>query len=214
MQDIVIIGAGGVGKETAWIIEQINELKPTFNILGFIDDNNGLIHKNINGYKVLGNVDWLLNIDKNIGVVCAIANYKVKKSIMEKLSLKNFDYPSIISLDVYINNTNIIGKGCIIYPGVLITTNIKLGDHVIISPKCGIGHEAVIEDYCSVLWNVSISGNVKIEEGCLIGSGTTIIQNKTIGRETILGAGAVVVKDIQKNCTAVGCPAKIVSLNT
>lgn len=211
MQDIVIIGAGGIGKEAAWIIEQINEERPTFKILGFVDDDNGLKHTIVNGYEVLGNVDWLLNSYENVCVVCAISSYEIKKSILEKLNLKKFDYPAIISPGVYIHNSNILGKGCIIYPGVIITTNIKLGDYVIICPKCGIGHEVIIDSYCSILWNVSVSGKVIIEEGCLIGSGTTIIQDRIIGREAILGAGSVVIKDIPSNSTAVGCPAKVVS---
>ena len=211
MQDLVIIGAGGVGREVAWVIEQINNLKPTFNVLGYVDDNEALHGNNINGHKILGGIDYLLNMNNNISVICAIANYKVKKNIINKLSLSEFQYPSIIHPDVYINNTNTVGKGCVIYPGVIVTTNIKVGDYVIISPKCGIGHQVVIEDYCSVLWNVNISGNVKIEEGCLIGSGATIIQNRVIGRETIVGAGAVVVNNIPGNCTAVGIPAKVIS---
>ena len=40
MKNIVIIGAGGVGRETALIIQQINELELTWNLIGFIDDNN------------------------------------------------------------------------------------------------------------------------------------------------------------------------------
>ena len=39
MKNIVIIGAGGVGREVSLIIQQINELEQTWNLLGFIDDN-------------------------------------------------------------------------------------------------------------------------------------------------------------------------------
>ena len=214
MQDLVIIGAGGVGKEVAWIIEQINKFKPTFTILGYIDDN-GEIHGNIiNGYKILGNIEYLLNMNQDLCVVCAIANYNVKKNIIAKLRFKKFHFPSIIHPDIYINNTNKIGVGNIIYPGVIITTNIIMGDFVIISPKCGIAHEVIIENYCSVLWNVNISGNVKIKEGCLIGSGATIIQGKNIGSESTVGAGAVVITNVPDNCTVVGVPARIVKFNT
>lgn len=39
MKDIIIIGAGGIGREVTFIIEEINKQIPTLNILGFIDDN-------------------------------------------------------------------------------------------------------------------------------------------------------------------------------
>lgn len=213
MQDIVIIGAGGVGKEVALLIEQINKVAPTWKLLGFMDDNSVLHGTQINGYTVLGGIGYLNTMTSVVYTVCAIANYKVKKSIIDRLKNKNVFFANIIHPDVYISNTNLIGEGVIIYPGVIMTTNIKIGNHVLISPKCGIGHEVVIVDYVSLLWNVNVSGNVKIGEGGLIGSGVTIIQNKVIGKESVVGAGAVVIEDISDGCTAVGVPAKVVKIH-
>lgn len=210
MQDIVIIGAGGVGKEVALLIEQINKRELSYNLIGFIDDNISLRDTQINRYTVLGGIEYLNTMTSTINAVCAIANYKVKKNIISSIKSNNVNFVNIIHPDADISNTNLIGEGVIIYPGVIMTTNIKIGNHVIISPKCGIGHETLIEDYVSLLWNVNVSGCVTIREGSLIGSGVTIIQNKIIGKECIIGAGAVVVKDIPSNCTAVGVPAKVV----
>ncbi len=210
MKDIVIIGAGGVGRETAWIIEQINMRKPTWNIVGFVDDNEEIWNSEINGYKVKGNLSYLNVLENKPYVIIAIANYKVKKSIVNKLE-DRFQFATIIHPDVYSNTTVEIGKGSIVYPGVIMTTNISIGKHVIISPKCGIGHDSIIKDYASILWNVNISGFDIIEEGTIIGSGATIIQNKRIGSEAIIGAGAVVVKDIESASTNVGVPTKKIS---
>lgn len=215
MKDIVIIGAGGVGSETAWIIEQINIKKDEWNLLGFIDDNKLLQGQSIIGYKVIGNIEQLVNTYKSIKkedrpyVVIAIANYNVKKDIVNKL--KNmFNFATVIHPDVFVHMSNSIGDGCIIYPGVIMTVDIKIGNHVIASPKCGIGHNSKVHDYVSLLWNVNVSGYDIIEEGSLIGSGATIIQNKVIGKNSIVGAGSVVVKDIEANKTVVGVPAKVI----
>lgn len=210
MKDIVIIGAGGVGKETAWIIEQINDIKKEWNIVGFVDDNIEIHNSFINGYKVLGSVDYLLSIKKEIYVICAMANYKIKKMIVGKIGKStNHKFANIIHPSVYIDRTIKIGNGSIIYPAVIMTTNITIGNHVIISPKTGIGHESIIEDYVSLLWNTNISGNDRLCEGCFIGSGATIIQNRIIGVGSIVGAGAVVIKDVNDDLTVIGCPANI-----
>ena len=209
MKDIVIIGAGGVGRETAWIIEQINMRKPTWNIVGFIDDNKKIWGQTLNGYKVLGGINELIDSFKGVYVLVAIANYKIKKSIVENLENK-FKFATIIHPDVYINETITIGEGTIIYPGVIMTTNISIGNHVIVSPKCGIGHDSVIKDYVSLLWNVNISGFDIIGEGVLAGSGSTVIQGKNIGKGSIIGAGAVVIKNVEKFITVVGVPANVI----
>lgn len=207
MDKIIIIGAGGIGKETAFLIEQINECKHQWEIVGFVDDNIEIQNRVINGYKVLGSIEQIKYFE-DIYVVCAISNYEIKKKIVNKMKSYNIRFANIIHPSVCISDTNAIGEGVIIYPGVIMTTNIRLGSHVIISPKCGIGHETIIEDYVSLLWNVNISGNDLLKEGCMLGSGCTVIQNKKVGKETIVGAGAVVIKDLPDRCTAVGIPAK------
>ena len=164
MKDIVIIGAGGVGRETAWIIEQINMRKSTWNIIGFVDDNEEIWNSEINGYRVIGNLNCLNDLENRPYVIIAIANYEVKKSIVSKLEDK-FEFATIVHPDVYLNRTIEIGNDSIVYPGVIMTTNISIGNHVIVSPKCGIGHDSVIKDYVSLLWNVNVSGFDVIEEG-------------------------------------------------
>ena len=210
LKDIVIIGAGGVGRETALIIEDINEVNKEWNLLGFIDDNTQIQGSSINGYDVLGNLEFLENHNKEVYVVCAIANYNIKKTIIEKLKKsENIKYATLIHPTTNINDTVEIGEGCIVYQNVVLTANISIGDHVIISPRCGIGHDARVENYCSLLWNTSVSGNVLLKEGVLLGSASTIIQGLTVGEGSIVGAGAVVIRDIQDNVTAVGNPARI-----
>ena len=210
MKDLVIVGTGGVGKETALIVEDINEISQEWNLLGFIDDNKELIGKEINGYKVLGDREFLNNFDKEVYVVIAIADYCIKEELVKYLINKNIQYATLIHPSVKINRTISIGKGCIIYQNVIMTVNINIGNHVIISPKCGIGHDSLIEDYVTVLWNVNISGAERIRQGVTLGSGCTIIQGLEIGRGSFVGAGAVVIRDIDESKTAVGVPTRYV----
>ena len=209
MKNIVIIGAGGVGREGSLIIQQINELEQTWNLLGFIDDNTDNWGKVINGYSVIGGIDSLEFLSNDTYIVIAIANYKVKKNIVNKINNK-FKFATIVHPKVWIHDYMTVGEGTIIYEGAILTANIEIGNHVIISPKCGVGHDSIIKDYVSLLWNVNISGNDLIEEGVMMGSGSTVIQGKKIGKGSIIGAGAVVVNDIESFSTAVGVPAKVI----
>lgn len=52
---------------------------------------------------------------------------------------------------MYLNRTIEIEIGSIVYLGVIMTTNISIDNHVIVSYKCGIGHDSVIKDYVLLL---------------------------------------------------------------
>jgi len=206
MKDIVIIGAGGFGREVAWLIEDINKKNMEWNIVGFVDDNQAIQGTQINGYKVVGDIDWLK--EQGLCVVNAIGDPIIKKKVMEKLAGSKNQYPVLIHPSVIYSESVNFGEGSIICAGNIITVNIEIGKHVIINLDCTIGHDANIGDYSTVLPSVNVSGFVKIEECVNVGTGSAIIQGVSIGKNTVIGAGAVVVKDLPANCTAVGSPAK------
>ncbi|MBR6635018.1 MAG: acetyltransferase [Clostridia bacterium] len=206
-KDLVVYGAGGMGRELMW---QLND--PTsekFNILGFIDDDPEMHGKIINGYPVVGDTDLLLERSREICVAVAVGNPSARRRIVEKLKQNvNISFPNIIAPDVKISEFVKLGEGCIICYGNIITVNIEIGDFFISNRCCTVGHDCIIGDYVTLNPMVSISGNVTVESCVDIGTGANIIQGKTIGARSIIGAGAVVIKDIPACSTAVGVPAK------
>jgi len=209
MKDIVIIGAGGFGREVAQLIENINANEKTWNLLGFIDETFEKQGTVINGYTVLGDLKWFENANKdNLWTVCAIGNPKDKYNLIAKASEYNINYANLIHPNAIISKYAEIGIDCIICCNSFISTNTKIGSHISINPGCGIGHNTIINDYASIYWSVILSGNVCINEGCEIGSMADVLPKITVGKWSIIGAGAVVACDIPENCTAVGVPAK------
>ncbi len=214
MKDIVVYGAGGFGREVAYLIEAINTRKKQWKLLGFIDDTKEIKGEIINGYKVLGGIEWFKEREKNINAILAVGSPKSKKIINNKLKkYSNIEFPILIHPSINIHNTNTIDEGTIICEGSILTTNIKIGKHVIVNLDCTIGHDAIIEKYSTILPGVNISGNVDIEESVMIGTGSSLIEEIKVGKETIVGAGAVVTKDIPQNAIAVGMPAEKIKDN-
>lgn len=208
MRPIYIIGAGGFAREVAWLIERINLTEKTWEIKGFLDDDTSIQGTMINGYPVKGSIEYINQIEEDVWVANAVGSSKTRELINARVSNPKVSFATLIDPSVYISNTNTIGEGTIICAGTIVTVNTKIGKHVIVNLDCTIGHDAIISDYVTVYPSVNISGLVSAEPGVEIGTGTQIIQGKKIGKSSIIGAGAVIVKDIPKNCTAVGSPAK------
>jgi len=208
MNKIVIYGSGGFAREVVHLIEDINEKKEEWEVLGFIDDNIENHGEIINDLPVLGGIDWI-NEQGSIAVAMGIGSPNAKKAIMTNLKeLSNVTYPNLIHPSVKFSKFNTIGKGNVICEGNILTTNIAIKDFVTINLNCTIGHDTVIGSYTTILPNASVSGNVVFEERVDFGTNATIIQGIKVGEGTIIGAGAVAVKDLPANCTAVGMPAK------
>lgn len=208
VKDLYIIGAGGFGREIAWLVERINEAAPTWNIQGFIDDDTELHGSKTDGYTVVGGCNYLLKQKKDYWVVCAVGNVKIRKKIIERISsFPMLRFATVIDPDAKISERVFVGEGSIICAGNIVTVDIKIGQHNILNLACTIGHDVVFGDFVTLYPGVNISGNVTVGEGTEIGTGTKIIQGKKICKDTIIGAGTVVVRDIKEPGTYVGVPA-------
>lgn len=207
MEDLVIVGSGGLAREFRALIESINGSKNIWNILGWIsNDKPGTI---IAGIPVIGDDEWIINRDNPINVVVAIGDGKIRKKIIDSYKKnKKVFFPNIVSDKATIYPSTEIGEGCVITDYCVLTVDIKIGDFFISNLSCTIGHDTVIKDFVTLNPGAHVSGNVFIENCVYIGTGANIIQGLAIGENTIIGAGAVVVKDIPANCTAVGVPAR------
>lgn len=210
MKSVVIVGAGGFGREVLEIFKDQNKISKTWDILGFIDENKELHGKIINNYPVLGGLDWLREYNNNLGCVVAIGTCETRKRVAEKLQDTGVTFYNAIHPSVIMSEFVEMGVGVIICAGSILTVNIKIGDHVHIDTNCSIAHDAVIGNYCRLNPGVKINGNNHLGEGVYVGTGATFIQEVSIGDWSMIGAGAVVSKDIPERVVAVGMPARVI----
>lgn len=204
---LVVIGAGGFGREVAWLVQEINESlkEPEWNLLGFVDD--GAIGTE-EGYSVLGRMDWLRQQHEGLNVVCAIGDPRVRKMVVESLKELSINYATLIHPTVKKSSFVTIGEGTVICCDSILTTNISVGRHCLLNLGTRVGHDSILKDYCSLMPGVNIAGEVEVGEGCYFGLNACVINRTKVGEWTVVGAGATVVSDLPEKCVAVGVPAK------
>lgn len=214
---LYIIGAGGCGREIAWLVDRINDaatasgqIKP-WDLKGFIDDDSSIYGKILDGYMVHGGHEVLENYGSDVWCVLAVGNAKGRKRGIGRLTpFPHIHFATLIDPSVVVGRTVSIGEGCMICAGNILTIDCTIGNHVFINFSCTIAHDTIIYDYATLYPNVSVSGCVEIGACSEIGTGSAIIQGIKIGAGSIIGANSTVIRDIEDEVTAVGCPAKVI----
>ncbi len=207
MNDIVIFGAGGFGKEVLELIREINKIIPTWKVVGYYDDNLqvGTI---VNDIHVLGGIKDL-NKSATKNVVVAISNPDDRANLM--LTLVRKEFPVLIHPNVVIpENSVLIGMGSIISSNTFISVNTTIGNGVIINVGCSIGHDVEIGNFCTINPGSKVSGTVKLGDFVFVGVGAVLNNNITVTNRVKIGAGSVVLKSVAKKSTLFGNPARIV----
>lgn len=196
MKNIVIIGAGDLGKEVIWLIEDINKRKPTYVILGFLDDDKAKQGGEFYGYKVLGDISDLETISKytQCTAIIAIQNGSIRKKIVEEHSYFS-GWESIIHPTAVIASTSPVGKGSIVFPQVTVSVDTKLGDFNLYYINCIICNDCKIGNYVSIMSGASVSEHAEVWDECFLASGSCVYPHKKLGRKTKVGVEATASRD-------------------
>lgn len=211
LKTLYIIGAGGFGREVAWLVERINMQSAEWDFKGFLDDDEKLWGTDLAGHRIYGGYPYIEKLHTDIWVVMAVGNASIRARGINRLAhLEHVHYATLIDPTVQMSGRVTVGEGTIICAGTLITVDVSIGRHNIINLDCTIGHDAVLEDFVTLYPSVNISGVVRIGTETELGTGSRVIQGIHIGDSTIVGAGATVIRDVESNVTAVGMPAKAI----
>ena len=209
MEDIVIYGFGGFGREMATILREINRREPTWNLLGYIDD--GCEPGTSNRYgRVLGGMDYLNACQSKLAVMMAIGNPAVVRRLVEKIRNPNVFYPNIVAPSVYFYDGETVefGKGNIVTAGARISCDVRLGDFNILNSGVYLGHDVQIGSYNLLEPETRLSGGTVVGDGNFFGARSAVLQYLKIGDDTRIGACSLVLRNTRSGCLYMGNPAK------
>jgi sugar O-acyltransferase (sialic acid O-acetyltransferase NeuD family) len=197
-----------LAQEYAWLVEEINDHKPTFKLLGYLDDDAARLGQSYIGYPVLGKVADARRYP-NAWFIVGVGDPRARKALAEAVQSYNVNWANLISPTVRIHHSNKIGHGVMIGRYTDLTVGCTIGNHVMLNIHVVLGHAVEVGDYSVVSPNVTINGEGTIGTVSYIGS-NAFVRNLHVGDYSTVGAGSVVVKEVPDDCVVAGVPAKVI----
>ena len=208
MNKIIIVGAGGFGRELFQWIKDINAVKPTWEIAGFIDDDIQALDGVETDGKIIGTIkDWQPKEDEEFAL--AMGSPALKRKIVGILKAKGAKFATVIHPTALLSPFAHYGEGFIMFPYSKLSCNTTVGDFVTLL-STPIGHDNVIGEYTVISGGCNIVRNVKIGKDVFLAAGVCIAQDVVIGDGAYLGLGSVVLKDVEAGKKVFGNPARVV----
>jgi UDP-3-O-[3-hydroxymyristoyl] glucosamine N-acyltransferase len=176
ISNLIIIGAGALGREVYSLVHDINEIKKQFEVIGFLDD--GVeINSEIRGLKVLGTSN-LISTFKGTQFIIAIGNPKLRKQLFNKVkdskaTLPNLIHPSA-KIDNYFGSNWHTIEGNIIFANTVFSCNVCLGNNNLINFGSILAHDTQLGNHNTIMQGCIFNGFVKFKDECFVSPGLII----------------------------------------
>lgn len=210
VQPLVLVGAGGFGRETAEAVHAVNDERPAFDLLGFVDDAPELAGGRVDGLSVLGPVAAVRTMTHVQVVVCTghPGNYTSRKRIVDALALTPDRFATVVHPAAILPRSVALGPGSVVLATAVATTAVRLGAHVAVMPGVVFTHDDVVGDYATFGAGARLAGRVQVREGAYLGAGALIREDRTIGAWSLVGMGSIVTRDVPPGEVWAGVPAR------
>jgi sugar O-acyltransferase (sialic acid O-acetyltransferase NeuD family) len=216
MAKLLIIGAGGFGKEVAYYCKSLNTSFGTYEVAGFIDDDpkkKGL--EVIYGLKVIASSDEVLqnkNFYRDYQFCLAFAEVEARLKMAQKMENEGFIFPNVIHSSVNIDSTVQLGRGNIFAHRAVTTCDIKIGSFNVVNGYSGFGHDVKVGDHNIFASGIAILGEVMIKDFNVFHTNTCVLPRITIGSRNTFNVGSVVMKNTGDGNKFWGSPARILNI--
>lgn len=207
VQDLLILGSGGLAQEYAWLVEEINEDRKMFNLIGYLDDDVSRVGKEFIGYPVLGTLADAGRFG-GAAMIAGVGDPRLRKAVVEQVGPRQTRWANLVSPTVRLHRSHRIGVGVMIGRYADLTVGCTIGDHVMLNIHCVLGHAVEVGDFSVVSPNVTINGEAVIGRVCYIGA-NAFVRNVHVGDGATVGASSAVVKNVENDCVVAGVPAKV-----
>lgn len=204
MSNIVIVGAGGFGREVLQYLKDIHGHDP---VKGFLDDQQTTVEPSSLNQQVLGTVSDYVPTE-NEEFVLAIGNPAVRIDLAKQLSARGARFISVIHPLAYVASSATIGTGCIIAPFATIGANSALADHVVVTFYASVAHDATIGAGTALSPHSVVNGGSSVGTAAFLGTAAVVNPGRKVGDFAKVAAASIVYRDVPDRSLASGNPAK------
>lgn len=207
---LAIYGTGGSGRELYEIISVTREWDGRWEEFIFIDDTRPE-STFLSCRMVPFDSFYKLFSADDIEVAIAVGEPSVRRALYERVTGAGYRLATIIHPTCALSPSAVFGQGVIVKDSVSISAGAVIKNNAYINGISMIGHDVEIGEHSQISSHVVIAGNTKVGAGVYVGISACVRDHIEIGDNAVIAMGAVVMKSVPANRTAMGNPARVIA---
>ena len=206
MKRLLIIGAGGFGREMFGAAREAAGYGTEFGIGGFLDARPDAL-ADFAGYPAVVGDPATYAPGPDDVFVTALGDLAARRRCAEAVEARGGVFIAIVHRSAWLGPNVSVGPGSFIAQNAVLTADVRVGRHVAVFQSTSIGHDTTLADFSHVYAQCSLGGAVKVGEGVRVFPGSVVVPRRTLGAGATVGAGSTVILNVPAGETVFGSPA-------
>lgn len=207
MKKVLVVGAGGFGREVWQYLLQSPACGVEWTVAGFLDDNADALAKFDHPGRIVGTIRGYRPGPDEV-LVCALGTPSAKRAVCASLVAAGATFMTFAHHTAVVGTSVRLGAGCVLAPYVVLTSDVRAGDFVTFNCHSCCGHDVTIGDYSTLSGFCELTGGVTLGESVFMGSHATVIPGRRIGDGVYIGAGSAAISHLKPGQKVFGVPAR------
>ncbi|MCR5414877.1 MAG: NeuD/PglB/VioB family sugar acetyltransferase [Kiritimatiellae bacterium] len=206
MKKLLIVGAGGFGREAWGMALESLGYGSEFKVKGFLDAKADALDAFAGYPPVVGDPATYVPQEGDV-FITALGSISARRRCVAALEGKGAEFATLVHRSAFLGPNVTVGEGSLIAPGVSLTADVMVGRHADIFHNTSVGHDSQIGDFAHIYAQCAIGGGVKVGSGASVYPGSVVVPRRRIGEDSTVGAGSCVFLDVPSATTVHGNPA-------
>ncbi|MBI84860.1 MAG: hypothetical protein CMJ81_16830 [Planctomycetaceae bacterium] len=206
MKNLVVIGAGGFGREVAGLLWDCFNPRE-YHFKGFLASESANMADHGLDIPVLDDPE-VYQPDSEDRFILAIGNIEVRRCVVEALKSKRGEFVSLIHPTATIFESATLGEGSVVYPHATISNGASIKDFVHLSLYASVGHDGQVGTYSLLSPYATVNGFGVLESDVFVGTHATIGPGTRVGKQSVISANTAVLRNVPSCRMVFGSPER------
>lgn len=206
-RSLIIIGAGGYGREVLQYAADARNAGWPYRVIGFLDDAEGALGGFDVRASVIGNTSDIERFD-GADFIVALGDPMLREAMAVRVSEGGGQLATLVHPTAYVAPSAVVGAGAVLCPFSLVGVDAVVGVNVSVNVYGSVGHDVVVGDHTVVSPYAALLGATSVGRCALLGTHATVTPGIAIGSHSKVAAGSVVTRSSEPGSLLIGNPAK------
>ena len=205
--EVIIVGAGPLGRETLGWLEDAMGAGSSHEFIGFLDPDERALDGSDVAAPILGTEEtWRPKPDERF--LLALGDPALRAAAAGTIRDRGGRLLTLVHPTAYVSPRAELEEGCVLAPFSVVSSSTVIGAGTLINFHASAAHDVIVGASCVLCPYATLNGGVLLGDRVFVGSHATVAPGVRVADDARIGACSLAARHVEPETLIVGVPGR------